>query len=138
MPYNNFYITKTEKVLDNLSEINSYYFVENKNKTISVFWFGYYNKYDNDFEKKYVNHILKDEIPERIFESTTIDSIDFAGRKIKLGDNCYWANVNSVQCPYNGQMNWSVHKTLATAKSSIENQFNVTKSKKGGKVISEE
>jgi len=31
-----------------------------------------------------------------------------------------------------------VHKTMESAKNSIDNQFNVTKSQKGGKVISEE
>ena len=34
-------------------------------------------------------------------------------------------------------MNWSVHGTLATAKSAIANQLLATKSKKGGKVIAE-
>lgn len=49
-----------------------------------------------------------------------------------------WKNVNTVQCPYNGEMNWSVHKNIKSAKISIENQFNLTKSKGGVKVISEE
>lgn len=134
---NNFFITKTEKVAENLNQINSYYFVENQNKTVSIFWFGYFDKLDKEFERKYVNLILKDEIPKKVFETMTIDSIDFVGRKIKLGNNCYWTNVNTVQCPYNGEMNWSVHKTLESAKKSIQNQFNVTKNKKGGKVLSE-
>jgi hypothetical protein len=134
---NNFFITKTEKIAENINQINSYYFVENQSKTVSIFWFGYFDKLDKEFERKYVNLILKDEIPKEVFEPMIIDSIDFAGRKIKLGNNCYWTNVNNVQCPYNGEMNWSVHKTLESAKKSIENQFNVTKNKKGGKVLSE-
>jgi archaellum component FlaF (FlaF/FlaG flagellin family) len=35
-------------------------------------------------------------------------------------------------------MNWSVHKSYESAKNSVDNQFSVTKSRKGGKVISEE
>ena len=35
-------------------------------------------------------------------------------------------------------MNWSIHRTLQDAKESVENQLNVTKSRKGGKVTSEE
>ena len=135
---NNFYITRTESVAENINHISSYYFVENQNKTVSVFWFGYSNKSDQDFERKYVNRILNDEIPKEVFEPMTIESIDFAGRKIELGNNCNWTNINTVQCPYYGEMNWSVHKTIESAKNSIDNQFNVTKSRKGGKVLSEE
>lgn len=137
LPNNNFFITKSEKITENLIQINSYYFVENQNKTVSIFWFGYFDTLDKDFERKFVNLILEDKIPKEVFEPMTIDSIDFAGRKIKLGNDCYWTNVNIVQCPYNGEMNWSIHKTLESAKKAIENQFNVTKSQKGGKVVSE-
>lgn len=136
--YNNFFITRAENSGEKIKLINSYYFVEDKNKTISVFWFGYFNKPDKEFERKYVNRILKNEIPASVYESRTIDSIDFAGRKIKLGSNCYWTNVNTVQCPYNGEMNWSVHKTFESANEAITNQFEATKNKKGGKIISEE
>ena len=138
LSFNNFYITKSEKITDNINQVNSYYFVENKNKTVTIIWFGYFNKVDKEFERKYVNRILNNEIPKEVFEETIIGSIDFAGRKIELGSNCYWTNINTVQCPYYGEMNWSVHRTYVSAKNSIDNQFNVTKSKKGGKVISEE
>ena len=138
LSFNNFYITKSEKITDNINQVNSYYFVENKNKTVTIIWFGYFNKVDKEFERKYVNRILNNEIPKEVFEETIIGSIDFAGRKIELGSNCYWTNINTVQCPYYGEMNWSVHRTYVSAKNSIDNQFNITKSKKGGKVISEE
>lgn len=136
--YNNLYINKSKSIIDTIKQINSYYFVEDKNKTISVFWFGYYNKIDKNFERKYINRILNNEIPKEVFESRVIDSIDFAGRKIKLGNYCNWTNINTIQCPYNGEMNWSVHKTIESAQQSINNQFNITKSQKGGKIISEE
>ena len=102
-----------------------------------MIWFGYLNKLNKDFEQKYANLIMKDEIPKEIFEPMNIDSIDFAGRKIELGNECYWTSVNTVQCPYYGEMNWSVHKSLESAKNTIETQFYITKNKKGGKVISE-
>jgi len=136
--YNNLYVTKSVNITDTINQINSYYFVEDKNKTITVFWFGFYNKSDKNFEKKYITRILNNEIPKKAFESMAIDSIDFAGRKIKLGNNCYWTNVNTVQCPYNGEINWSVHKTLESAQQSINNQFIITKNQKGGKILSEE
>lgn len=135
---NNLFITKSENVAENINQISTYYFVENKNKTVSVFWFGYYGTQNQEFERKYVNLILNDKIPNEVFEPMNIQSIDFAGRKIELGNSCYWTNINTVQCPYNGEMNWSVHKTLISAKSAIENQLNITKNKKGGKILSEE
>lgn len=138
LKFNNFFFSKTENISENVSQIDSYYFVENKDKTVSAFWFGYFGELDKNFERKYVNRVLNDEIPDSVFEPATIDIIDFAGRKIELGSSCYWMNINTVQCPYYGEMNWSVHKTLETARNSIDNQFYVTKSKKGGKVISEE
>jgi len=138
LPYDNSVITKSESVAPNCNQINSYYFVENKSKTVSIIWFGYYGKQNQDFERKYVTLILNDAIPKEVFEPVKIESIDFAGRKIELGNSCYWTNVNTVQCPYYGEMNWSVHKTLESAKNAIDNQFNVTKNKKGGKVLSEE
>lgn len=136
--YNNLHVTKTVNITDTINQINSYYFVQDKNKTITVFWFGFYNKSDTAFEKKYINRILNNEIPREAFESTAIDSIDFAGRKIRLGNSCYWTNVNTVQCPYNGEMNWSVHKTIESAQQTINNQFAVTKNRKGGKMLTEE
>ena len=97
-----------------------------------------FNKLEKGFEKKYIDLILNDQIPKEVFEPLSISSIDFAGRQIELGSSCNWTNVNTVQCPYYGEMNWSVHKTIESAKSAIENQFSVTKKMKGGKVISEE
>ncbi len=63
---------------------------------------------------------------------------DFAGRFIKLDSKCVWRNVNNIQCPYYGQMNWSIHKNLKSAENYIRSQFEITKFKKGNKVISEE
>ncbi len=135
---NHFLITKSEVITDNIKETNSYYFLENKSKTITVIWFGYFGEPNRKFEKLYVERILNDEIPKDAYEPITIQDIDFAGRKIELGDSCYWTNVNTVQCPYYGEMNWSVHKTLESAQNFVENQYKITKSKKGIKTLSEE
>ena len=80
-------VLKTEKLSDSLEAHSYYYFVENKNKTITAIWFGSYNQVDKDFQRKYVNHIMNDEIPKSVFASSTIDSIDFAGRNIALGSS---------------------------------------------------
>lgn len=136
--FNNLLISKQQKIDDNNFQTNNYYFVENPDKTVSVIWFIKNGKTDKETEEKMVNLIIENKIPEENFVPMKITSINFAGRKIELGNSCYWTFLNTVQCSYLGEMNWSVHRDLESAKEAIENQLNITKSKKGGKVASEE
>jgi hypothetical protein len=136
--YKNYYISKTDLITGNLTQNSSYYFLENKNKSTTIIQFGSINKKDREFERRMVRLIMENKIPKECYNSTVIDNINFAGRKIKLGNRCQWQNVNNVQCPYNGQMSWSVHKDLKDAKNTVEQKFEITKSQKNGKVISEE
>jgi hypothetical protein len=136
--YNNLYVSKQQKVNDFQSQNNSYYFVESSNKTIDVVWFIKNGNTDKDTEEKLVNAIVENKIPKENYVPMKIDAINFAGRTIELGNDCYWTFLNTVQCPYSGEMNWSIHKTLNDAKETIENQINNTKFKKRGGVVSEE
>ena len=81
--------------------------------------------------------VLNNEIPKSVYTPLEIDSINFAGRKIALGKRCNWMGINNVQCPYYGQMNWSVHKTLESATQSSTDQYHIIQAKKRGKIISE-
>ena len=137
LKYNNYYVSNTDKLTDSLTQYNSYYFVENEKNRVTIIQFGSINKSDREFERKFTNLILNKEIPKKCFNPMVIDSINFAGRKIKLGSSCQWTNVNTVQCPYYGEMNWSVHKDLKDAENTVEQQFEITKSRKSGKIISE-
>jgi hypothetical protein len=134
----NYYISKSEEVAPGTIERASYYFIENKSKGITAITFAYVNKIDKVFEREFVALIINDEIPKSLYASLEIDSINFAGRKIALGKSCHWMGINNVQCPYYGQMNWSVHKTLEDASQTVTNQYNMIKAKRGGKIISEE
>ncbi len=138
LSYNNYHVTNSEEIIENLVQNNSYYFIENQEKRITIIQFSSINKIDNEFERTIINLIIQKSIPKENYASLRIGSINFAGRKIKLETNCNWINVNSIQCPYYGQMNWSVHKELEDAKNTIEYQFAITKSRKSGKVISED
>lgn len=134
----NYYVSKSEEITPGTVQHNSYYFIENKNKGITAISFSYVNKSDKTFELAFIALIMNDEIPKSVYTSLVIDSINFAGRKIALGKSCNWMGINNVQCPYYGQMNWSVHKTLADASQSVTNQYNIIKVKKAGKIISEQ
>lgn len=135
---NNYYVTNDNEITEKLVQNNSYYFIENQEKRITIIQFSSINKRDKEFEHTIVKSIIENTVPKENYASMTIDSINFAGRKIKLGTSCNWTNVNTVQCPYYGEMNWSVHKDLEDAKNTVEQQFAITKSRKSGKVISEE
>lgn len=134
----NYYVSKSEEIVPGTVQHSSYYFIENKSKQITAITFADINKNDKAFEKKFVALILNDEIPKSIYTPLEIDSINFAGRKIALGKSCHWMGINNVQCPYYGQMNWSVHKTLEDANNSVNNQYTVIKLKRGGKIVSED
>jgi hypothetical protein len=138
LPYSNTRVTNNDEITENILQNNTYYFIENKEKRITVIQFTAINKRDQEFERTILNLIVENKIPKENYNSIAIDSINFAGRKIQLGAACQWMDVNNVQCPYYGQMNWSVHKDFEDAKNTTNHQFAITKSKKNGKVISEE
>lgn len=135
--FQNYYVSKTEEILPGTVQQASYYFMENKDKGITAVTFTNENSGDKNFESAFINLILNDAIPKSIYTPLVIDSINFAGRKMVLGNACHWMNINDIQCPYYGEMNWSVHKTLESASKSIRYQYNIIKVKRGGKIISE-
>ncbi|MDO5615979.1 MAG: hypothetical protein Q4G16_07305 [Cruoricaptor ignavus] len=135
--FNNYFITKKQKIVGEIYQTNNCYFVQNPNKTTTVVWFIKNGNTDKETERDLVNKIINNQIPQENFVPLQIQSIDFAGRNIELGNSCYWTFLNTVQCPYFGEMNWSIHKTLEDAKQSVENQYNVTKSRKSTKIVSE-
>jgi hypothetical protein len=132
----NYYVSKTGEICPGTIQHASYYFIDNPGKGFTAITFVSFNKKDRNFERNFVKLLYTDSIPKTIYEPLQIDSINFAGRKIALGSSCKWMGINNVQCPSYGQMNWSVHKTLEDAISTVENQFNVINAKKGGKIVS--
>lgn len=135
---NNIVVHKTEKLNDKLTQRNSYYFVENSDKKITVIWFAKTSKEDFKTQRELTNLIIENKIPKSNFVSMQTDQINFGNRQIELSNSCYWTFLNTVQCPYFGEMNWSVHYSLEDAKESVENQLEMTKSRKSGKILSEE
>ena len=130
----NYYVSKSEEIAAGTVQHSSYYFIENKSMSFTAITFSDINKSDKAFENKFVALIINGEIPKSVYTPLEIDSINFAGRKIALGKSCHWMGINNVQCPYYGQMNWSVHKTLEDASESVNNQYTVIKIKKLGSV----
>ena len=135
---NNIVVHKTERLNDKLTQRKSYYFVENSDKKITVIWFAKTSNEDFRMQRELTNLIIENKIPKSNFVSMQTNQINFGNRQIELANSCYWTFLNTVQCPYFGEMNWSVHYSLEDAKESIENQLEMTKSQKSGKILSEE
>jgi hypothetical protein len=86
-------------------------------------------KEDLNFERYFVNEYLKGSIPPWIYEPLKVDAVNFAGRYLHLGPMCQWMNTLNLQCPNNGQMNWSIHIDSTEARHDLENQFNANQKK---------
>jgi hypothetical protein len=138
LAYTNAFISKNETVADSLQEISSYYFVENSDKNIIAIQFGNINYQNKELERLIIKDIIENNIPKEAFNILKPETINFAGRKVKMNDACYWTNINTVQCSYMGEMNWSVHSNLINAQKAVLYQELITKSKKTGKIIVEE
>lgn len=133
----NFFVYKANEEPIGLYKNMSYYFIESIDHKIIGITFLMVNKTDKEFERAFTKLIYNDAIPKTLYNSIEIDSINFAGRKISLGSSCHWMGINNVQCPYYGQMNWSVHKDLADASKSVENQLEEIKARKNAKIVSD-
>jgi hypothetical protein len=66
-----------------------------------------------------------------------VDSINFIGRGIKAPNGCRWMSPHNYQCPYLGQMSWSLFRNYESAVSATELSKKITQSKKLVKVLEE-
>lgn len=119
--------------------INKYavYAVENNLRT-SIVTFSKIGELDSKLMSSFINSFTDSGFDKNIYAEPKIDSIRFVNRFIKLGPGCQWMGVRNVQCPYNGQMDWTIHKSMEEVNSYNEIRSNITKSEKQLKLLSEE
>lgn len=137
LTFNNWYVNKTTEQVKGVLINSSYYFVESTDKKLIGISFSAMNKSDKDFERSFVTLIRNNAIPNSVFNSLDLDSLNFAGRKIAVGEGCRYMGVNNVQCPSNGQMSWSVHKTQEDATQTVSDYWKTIREQKGGKAVSD-
>lgn len=133
--FRNFYVVKKYEEPKGVPNSVSYYFVENKNNQILAVTFASLMATNQALERQLVPLLRDGAIPPRVFNSFGTDSINFAGRKIKIGRNCAWRGVNNMQCPSYGQMSWSVHATSESAQQDIDTQVARIFNQKKGKTV---
>ena len=137
LDFKNYYVFKSIEEPKGIFNTIAYYFIESSDQKIIAFTFAPSNEASREFEKEFVRLVRANAIPEHVFNHAEPDTIDFAGRKIPLGKNCHWMGVNNVQCSSAGQMNWSVHKDLSSAKKTIQAHFESIGARQNGKIISD-
>lgn len=120
------------------STYKDHYFLQSGAHRLISMTFTSDHKLDPGLERQIVELAVSRKIPRELYQPELRNGFNFAGRRVKMDVDCRWTQPNSLQCPYNGQMNWSSYKNLETAQASIEKQFNHISLGKMGKVISDE
>lgn len=114
------------------------YYLTALDNNVKVILLQTFNERDEQLEKLMVKSILEDKIPNEVFTTSQADSINFAGRSIRLGSACDWIDAHNIQCPYLGQMNWAEFSNQGKAEDMIKNRLAVTQSKSIGQTLQQD
>ncbi|HZY80813.1 MAG TPA: hypothetical protein VFE50_14920 [Cyclobacteriaceae bacterium] len=133
----NYYVSKTEPRGEGLVGYMDYWFIKHGD-SIQMVSFRALHKVDQALARQIVLLCVNGGMPASIYQPTDPDKINFAGREINRGQSCRWMGPNNLQCPYNGQMNWSSYKTLDDANFALETHFKFLDANAKGKIISDQ
>ena len=144
LPFRNVYARK-QVMKRGVVHWQNIYIFENKEKNTTAVAFIQSGKNDQKLEKNVLNLLYNRQIPETVYAPMPLDTINFAGRKFRLGDSCEYRGVNNVFCEKTGQMSWSIHRTEEDAmlahyvemKTLEERQMNDIQSKDSVAVVFE-
>jgi len=117
------YEAKNKELTDLATFHKSYFFPTGKKKmrhiTMQVIM-----PRDSLLEKSFMDAYFSNSLNKYIVCYTySTRKLNFLGREIKLGASCNWMFVNNLQCPGNGQMNWSIYPTLEEAQKGARLQM---------------
>lgn len=131
-------LVKTYNRTKLVTESDVYYLFPQGQSEIKVIGLQTTNKRDEELEKFFVRSILDNSIPNSVYSSMVVDSINFAGRFIVLGPACHWMGTHNIQCPNLGQMNWAEFRSIDKAKEMVNAQFDITANKAIGEVLQQD
>ena len=124
LPYSHYYLTYYTKNAENHWQNTMVYFIGNKIEGKDVLLIATISSVSEspseEIDTEMVQLVLDKKVPKENHMGGR--SFDFLGRKVSLMDECYWAGVNIVRCPTKGEMNWSLHPSLAEAQLSLRLQ----------------
>jgi hypothetical protein len=102
-----------------------HYILPNQTGGTTVIGFGWQIARRIDFEESLVYDFIKNKIPPSIYTNQELDTVDFVGRKLKVYSECRWMSPHNIQCPYMGQMNWSIFDNESKAKEYQEGKLKI-------------
>ena len=119
MPH--YYLTHYKKNGENHWQNTMVYFIGNKIEGKDVLLIATISSVSEvpseEIDIEMLQLVLDKKVPKQNYMGGR--SFDFLGRKVPLMDECYWQGVNIVRCPTKGEMNWSLHHSVAEAKQSV-------------------
>ena len=122
----NFVYERVDSLSEGIDIYTTYYFIEEPVGSITAITYSSPGKNDKKLQRELNPLILGKKVPASVFSPMVFNTIDFAGRRIELSYLCQWTKVNSVQWPYHGQINWSVHRDRADAELSVDMQRRIS------------
>lgn len=131
-PY--YYAEQQDTEAEDIVRKVSNYFITLHEGSVTWFTFSSVNKTDTALEQHFIQLVKDAAIPDSIFSRLVVDTINFAGRNIVLGNACNWKGPNNIQCPNKGQMNWSVHKSMDDAKLTVDLHYKILGGLNGGAI----
>lgn len=135
------YVIESSKYDRNVPEVIDYqtcYLIPETDNTMTIVLFESPNRKDTAVEHAFMDAFFNRKLNKYINDSWSATDIDFAGRKIKLGDICSWISPYNVHCPSFGQISWSTFRTQEDAE--VNNRAHMLTNNKSGmyKVIKQE
>ena len=127
----------TSKIDEKITNYYTVYILGHKGKT-SVVSFSSLEQPNNSLFISFIEQFLGDGFSDEIYADQKIDSIKYVNRYIKLGPGCHWMGVRNVQCPYNGQMDWTLHSSLQAAKAFNEQREYISTHQRKLKLVSKD
>lgn len=126
-----------EKNVPDVINYQTCYLLPESDDYMNVVSFESLNRRDTILEQTFLNAFFSRNLSQYVKDSWTAEEINFAGRRIPLGNICAWVAPYNVHCPSFGQISWSVFRNKEDAE--INNYAHYLLNKKSGqyKVLDE-
>ncbi|MDR0864494.1 MAG: hypothetical protein LBO74_06130 [Candidatus Symbiothrix sp.] len=96
-----------------------YYLLQNAENELTIISFQTLNQRDLFLEQAFIKAFFDKTLENFISEDWTGESINFAGRTIRLGNACDWKNPHNFYCK-GGQISWSEFSSADAAELDLE------------------
>ncbi len=132
--YPNYYVDESYEAAPGIKQYIARYYIGHEGSLYALTFMSSIPP-DRAFHRAFAKLVLEGSIPLHVYVNPDADSLNFAGRNIFRSKVCRFMSINNLQCPYYGQMNWSVHRDAASAAAAVKAQYDALTTRKTGKFI---